>query len=71
MDESVGRGVGPAAGADLCVDVRDVALDGPHAHEQLFGDLAVGPPAGQAAQHLYLSRRQAVRITGSSYLRWG
>ena len=32
MGERVGRGVGPAAGADLCVDVRDVTLDGAGAH---------------------------------------
>jgi hypothetical protein len=30
--ESVCRGVGPAAGAGLCVDVRDVTLDGAGTH---------------------------------------
>jgi hypothetical protein len=54
--ERVGRSVGPAPGADL----RDVAFDGPDAHKQLFGDLVVGLPASQVAQHL--PRRKTVRI---------
>src|ERR671910_2315527 len=63
MGERVGRSVGPAPGADLRVDVGDVAFDGPDAHKQLFGDLVVGTPPSQVAQHLYLPRRKTVWIT--------
>jgi hypothetical protein len=41
--ERVGRGVGPTSDADHCIDVRNMALDGPDALVQLFGDLAIGP----------------------------
>src|SRR5215208_1566694 len=60
--ERVSRGVRSAPGSYFCVDVRYMALDCPDAHVQLFGDLAVGLPAGQAPQHLHLPRRQPVRV---------
>src|SRR5215211_5460818 len=62
MGERVSRGVRPAAGADLSVDVGDMALDGPDAHVQPFGDLAIGLPASKEAQHLHFPCCKTTRI---------
>jgi len=43
-------------GADLGVEVGDVAFDRARAEEQGFRDLAIGPTAGEQPQHLDLAR---------------
>ena len=58
LHRSAGR-LGAGATAELGQDVADVHVDGAWAEEQPLGDLAVGAPDRDKAQHLDLTPRQA------------
>ena len=51
----VGDGLGSVSGVDFCEQVVDVALDRAFAHDEVFGDLAVGEPLGDEGEHFGLA----------------
>jgi hypothetical protein len=53
------RGFGAGAATELDQDVAHVHVDGAWADEQRSGELAVGPPDRDEAEHLELTSRQS------------
>src|SRR5262245_5234178 len=54
----------PRGDAELAVDRAQVRVDRPRADDQPLGDLRVGQPLGDQAQHLDLAPGQAHRTAG-------
>ena len=63
--ERVADQLGALGEVKLLLDVGAVGLDGPHADEELLGDLAVGVAEGDEAQDLELAIGEVVRAASA------